>query len=71
MILIRRRLVRIHQIDPGPTTEGILVGKPWRNAGFFVLRNASIIAAPDQTMALDGDKSLIPREKVTLVQQLR
>lgn len=71
MRLIRRRLVRVHQIDPGPSLEGVLTGKPWRQAGNYVLKNPHVVPAPEQTIALDSKEVWIPREKVVFVELLR
>jgi hypothetical protein len=71
MRLLRRRLVRIHQLDPGPTIEGLLVGSPWRQTGLFKVQMAKILAGPDQSVVLDSKEEWIPREKVVWVEILR
>lgn len=71
MWVLRRRHVRIHQADPAPSVEGILVGKPWRNAGHYVVRRPGIIAAPEVTVESDAREVWVPREKVLFLEVLK
>lgn len=66
MKLWRRRLVRLHLVDPHPTVEGILDGTI---DGHYRLLNASLLEATDRTHALEGEV-WVPRERVVLVQRL-
>ena len=71
MFMIRRKSVRVHQAGDVPTVEGILVGKPWRNSGHYVVRKAGLIASPGQTIPVEGKEMWVPREKVVFVEVLR
>lgn len=71
MRLLRRRQVRLHQLDPGPSIEGLLVGKPWRSAGHYVLRRPGLLQAADSTLELSAAEAWVPREKVVFVEVLR
>lgn len=70
MILFRRRNVRLHQLDPAPSVEGVLVGKPWRNGGHYVLRKPEVLAEADRSVVLAGPEAWVPRERVVLVEVL-
>lgn len=67
MIILRRRRVRIHQLDPAPTVEGILVSSM---DGHYRLLKASVLGAENRTIELQGE-AWIPREKVILIETLR
>lgn len=71
MMVSRRKHVRVHQDDDGPTIEGVLVGKPWRHAGHYVVRKAGVLVAEGVTVAPDGPEVWIPRERVLFVEVLR
>ena len=68
MFVLRRRHVRIHQADPAPSIDGILVGKPWRNAGHYVVRRPGIIAALEVTVESEGVEVWVPRERVLFLE---
>ncbi len=71
--MFRRRLVRLHLEDRigggAPSMEGILVGWPRHHAGHYVLANARLITAPDQSTGLDG-RQYVPRERVVFCQEV-
>lgn len=71
MMMFRRRVVRVHQNDPAPTVEGILVGKPWDHAGHYVVRKPSVLTAPEHSVPLDANEVWIPREKVVFLEVMR
>ena len=71
MIVFRRRHVRVHQSDPAPSIEGVLVGKPWRNAGHYVIRKAGLVLAPGQTVDSDSKEIWVPRERVLFVEVIK
>ena len=71
MFVLRRRNVRIHQSDPGPSVEGVLVGKPWRNAGHYVVRKPGILLAPEVTAESDAEEVWVPRERVLFLEVLK
>lgn len=62
----RKRLVRLHLLDNGPSYEGVLIG---RRGGHYRLANARIFEAEGRSYALDGEQ-WIPRERVLYVQVL-
>ena len=68
MIMLRYRTVRVHQNDDAPSVEGVLVGKPWRHSGHYVVRKAGIITAPGQTVPSESLEIWIPREKVLFLE---
>lgn len=70
MRLLRRRQVRLHQADPGPSTDGFLVGKPWRNSGHYVLRKPGIVQSENSTVELAAREIWVPRERVLFVEVL-
>lgn len=70
MIVLRRRQVRLHRFDADPSLEGVLVRRPWRRSGFFVLRQAAVVEASDRTVSSSGPEAWVPREKVDWVEVL-
>lgn len=70
MIVFRRRKVRLHQLDPAPSLEGVLVGKPWRNGGHYVVRKPEVLSDTERTVTLAGPEAWVPRERVVLVEVL-
>lgn len=70
IIFGRRRNVRVHQVDDGPSTEGVLVGKPWRNGGHYVVRKPSILVAEESSLPLAASEVWIPRERVIFLEIL-
>ena len=67
MIVLRRRRVRIHQLDPAPSVEGILVSSL---DGHYRLLKASVLRPDGQALELEGE-AWIPREKVILVETVQ
>lgn len=69
-MLFRRRLVRLHLIDPFPSIEGIWTNHGSVSAdGHYRLLKPAVIAATDQTRPIDGEV-WVPRERVIFVQRL-
>ena len=66
MHLFRRRLVRLHLVDPLPSIEGILVSAM---DGHYRLVKPSILEATDRTRELEGEL-FVPKERVIFVQRL-
>ena len=66
MILLRRRLVRLHLVDPFPSLEGILAVS-WD--GHYRLLRPSVLEAEDRTRELTGEV-FVPRERVVFLQRL-
>lgn len=66
MLLLRRRLVRLHLVDPFPSIEGILVSA---FDGHYRLLKASVIEAPERTRELEGE-AWVPKDRVVFVQRL-
>jgi hypothetical protein len=60
-------MVRLHQLDPAPTLEGILTGVP---AGHYRLLKPSLVSEPGQTHRLESPELLVPRERVVFVEVL-
>jgi hypothetical protein len=60
----RRRFVRLHQLDPGPTVEGIYVGKV---DGHYRLVNAAVVETPERTVPLEWD-AYVPAGRVVLME---
>lgn len=67
-MVFRRRNVRLHQLDPAPSVEGVLVGKPWRNGGHYVVKKAEVLTDPDRSVKIV--EAWVPRERVILVEVL-
>ena len=67
MLVLRRRRVRIHQLDPAPTVEGILLNS-WN--GHYRLLKAEIVEGAGRTIELQGE-AWIPRERVILIETVR
>lgn len=68
MLLLRRRLVRLHLVDPFPSIEGILVNS---HDGHYRLLKPSVIEAEDRTRELSsGSEAWVPKERVIFVQRL-
>ena len=66
----RKRLVRMHLDGDNPSLEGIRRGVPVRRAGHYVIEVASVVEGEDRTFKLEGDRVLIPRERVVFLQEL-
>ena len=64
---LRRRLVRLHVVDDGPSVEGVLSGI---RAGHYVLRDARLLTSAESSTQLDGRETWVPRSRVVLVQLL-
>ena len=71
MMMLRYREVRVHQNDDAPSIEGVLVGKPWRNSGHYVVRKSAIITAPGQSIPSESKEIWIPREKVLFLEVIK
>ena len=67
MLILRRRRVRLHQLDPAPTIEGLLVNS-WD--GHYRLLKASVLEGPDRTIELSGDV-WVPKERVVFIETVR
>ena len=67
MLVLRRRRVRIHQLDPAPTVEGILLNS---GNGHYRLLKAEIVEGTGRTIELQGE-AWIPRERVILIETVR
>lgn len=67
MLVFRKRRVRIHQLDPGPTVEGILIGSLDNH---YRLLKPVIYESPTRSHDLAGE-AWIPREKVILVETIK
>ncbi len=71
LLLLRRRLVRLHLEGNAPSLEGVLTGYPLHHAGHYVLRLPALVEAEDRTVSLDGPVVRVPRERVAFCQELR
>lgn len=67
MLFFRRRLVRLHQLDPAPSIEGILVGI---HAGHYRLIKPQVVETTDRVHEA-GAEVWVPRERVVFLQVLR
>lgn len=68
MILLRRRLVRLHLVDPFPSIEGILVGS---FDSHYRLLKPVVLEGERQSRELQpGSEAFVPRERVIFVQRL-
>lgn len=63
-----RKLVRLHMDGQRPSLEGILIGF-W--ADHYVLTQPAIMAAANETYALDGPEVRVPKTNVVFVEVLR
>lgn len=73
MILFRRKMVRVHQVEkqgerPVPEIDGVLVGKPWRCGGHYVVRKAEVLQSENNNVPLG--EVWIPRERVVFLEVL-
>lgn len=73
MMLFRRKMVRVHQVErqnerPPPTVDGVLVGKPWRCGGHYVVRKAELVESENSNIPLG--EVWIPRERVIMLEVL-
>lgn len=66
MLLLRRRLVRLHLAAPFPSIEGILVSTL---GGHYRLLKPEVLEAADRTRELEGEV-WVPKERVVFVQRL-
>lgn len=64
MLTFRRRRVRIHQKDDGPTLEGFLV-RSWDD--HYRLLRPVLWETPDRSHSLSGE-AWVPRERVLFVE---
>lgn len=67
---MRSRLVRVHLEGDSPSLDGLLSRRRVSRGGHYILQVASVVEAPDRTLKLDGDRVLVPREKVLFIQEL-
>lgn len=68
---MRKRLVRVHLSGDSPSLDGLLVTPRTRLTGnHYVLELASVVEAENRTIKLEGEKVMIPRERVVFVQEL-
>ena len=66
MFLLRRRLVRLHLVDPFPSIEGILISAM---DGHYRLIKPELLEGTDRTQRLEGEV-FVPKERVVFVQRL-
>lgn len=67
MIFLRRRRVRIHQLDPAPTIEGILIGSL---DSHYRLLKPVLWETAERSFDLQGEV-WIPRERVIFVETIK
>lgn len=65
-MLLRRRMVRLHLVDPFPSLEGILAAS---YDGHYRLLKPSVLEGEGRTRELTGE-AFVPRERVIFVQRL-
>lgn len=66
MLLLRRRLCRLHLVEPFPSVQGILVNS---FDGHYRLKRPEVLESPERTQELDGEL-FVPRERVIFVQRI-
>ncbi len=66
MLLLRRRLVRLHLVEPLPSIEGILAPS---FDGHYRLLKPEVLESTERTQQLTGEV-FVPRERVVFVQRL-
>lgn len=66
MFLLRRRLVRLHLVDPFPSIEGILISAL---DGHYRLKKVDLLEGPERTQRLEGE-AWVPKARVIFVQRL-
>jgi len=66
MLLLRRRLVRLHLVDPFPSIEGILISA---FDGHYRLKKVELIEGTERTQNLEGE-AWVPKARVIFVQRL-
>lgn len=59
--------VRVHELAPGLTVEGILVRK---TREWLVVRQVALLESADRTVPLSAPEVWIPRDKVVMVEVL-
>jgi hypothetical protein len=67
LIVLRRRRVRVHQADPGPTIEGFLVSS-WGE--HYRLLRPVLWEAPGRSHELDHE-AWIPKARVLFIETVR
>jgi hypothetical protein len=67
MMLVRRRRVRLHQLDPAPTIEGLLVGSL---DSHYRLLKPVLWETSDRSHSLQGEV-WVPRERVIFVETIK
>ena len=65
-MILRRRLVRLHQLDPAPSIEGVLVGFV---AGHYRLLKPVLLESPERSHSM-GVEAWVPRERVIFVERV-
>ena len=67
MLILRPRRVRIHQLDPAPTLEGLLVSSL---NGHYKLLKPSVLESPERSLELSGDV-WVPKANVIFIETVR
>jgi hypothetical protein len=67
MLVLRKRRVRIHQPDPGPTIEGFLVSS-WGD--HYRLLRPVLLEAPGRSHDLEGEV-WVPRDRVLFLETVK
>ena len=63
--------MRVHLAGDQPSIDGLLkTARTGRTGNHYVLELASLIEAENRTLKLEGDRVMIPRERVVFVQEL-
>lgn len=66
----RKRLMRIHLAGDLPSIEGLVSSTRIVRDGHYVVEIASVIEGEDRSFKLEGDRVLVPRERVVFLQEL-
>ena len=66
MMLLRKRLVRLHLVDQNRSFEGVLVGM---DANHYRLANPKQLESAERSFELQGE-AWVPRDRVLYVQVL-
>lgn len=67
MLVLRKRRVRIHQLDPGPTIEGFLVSS-WGE--HYRLLKPVIWEGPTRSLDVEGE-AWVPKSRALFIETVR
>ena len=63
--------MRLHLDASNPSIEGLVASTRVRRDGHYVVELASVIEGEERSFKLEGDRVMVPRERVVFLQELR